>query len=82
MRHILEWVDINEQIPGLKQECVVQFKSGEVQGGWLYGGQSQGGTHFFVESHAEYEISMDVTFWMSLPPGHQNAELIINRADV
>lgn len=69
MRHILEWIDVNEQAPGYKQECIVQFENGEVQGGWLYGGQSRSGEHIFLEAHAEFETSMDVNFWMSLPPG-------------
>lgn len=68
MRHILEWIDINEQSPGYKQECIVQFDNGEVQGGWLYGGQTRNGEHIFLESHAEYEVNMGVNFWMSLPP--------------
>ncbi|WP_416411854.1 hypothetical protein [Pantoea sp. App145] len=68
MRHILEWIDINEQSPGFKQECIIQLENGEVEGGWLYSGKTRFGEHVFIESHADYEMTMGVIFWMALPP--------------
>ncbi len=77
MCHILEWIDINEQLPGFKQECLVQLQSGEVRGGWLYNGQSQSGIHIFVDSHTEQRICMNVNLWMPLPPARNDYKVLL-----
>lgn len=61
-----EWNDFDHP-PELGQECIVQWESGEVSGGWLYCRKDDKG-HYFTDAQEEYVKAYRAMYWLPLPP--------------